>query len=51
MTRHWLDVEKNSHYYYQVHDGKVLGQAYNIAFSIVWGAKIPISATENLHLV
>ena len=50
MSRQWRYVEKNSHYYYQVHDGKVIGQAYNIAFTIVWGAKIPISATEDLHL-
>ena len=50
MARQWRYVEKNSHYYYQVHDGKVIGQAYNIAFTIVWGAKIPISATEDLHL-
>jgi len=50
MRREWRYVEKNSHYYFQVHDGKVIGQAYNIAFTIVWGAKIPINATDELIL-
>ena len=50
MERCWRYVEKNSHYYFQVHDGKVVGQAYNIAFTIVWGAKIPINATEDHYL-
>jgi hypothetical protein len=50
MRRDWRYVEKNSHYYYQVHDGKVIGQAYNIAFTIVWGAKIPVNATDELIL-
>jgi len=50
MLREWRYVEKNSHYYFQVRDGKVIGQAYNIAFTIVWGAKIPINATEELIL-
>jgi len=50
MRREWRYVEKNSHYYFQAHDGKVIGQAYNIAFTIVWGAKIPINATDELIL-
>ena len=50
MKRQWRYVEKNCHYYYQVHNGKVIGQAYNLAHTIVWGAKIPISATEDLIL-
>lgn len=50
MRRDWRYIEKNSHYYFQVHDGKVIGQAYNIAFTIVWGAKIPINASEELIL-
>jgi rRNA processing protein Krr1/Pno1 len=50
MRRNWRYVEKNTHYYYQTYDGRVIGQAYNIAFTIVWGAKIPINATEELIL-
>ncbi|MDC3266494.1 hypothetical protein OAU13_01060 [bacterium] len=46
MKRQWRCINSNSHYYFQVHDGLVVGQAYNLAHTIVWGAKIPISATE-----
>ena len=50
MKREWRYVDKNTHYYFQTHNGRVIGQAYNIAFTIVWGAKIPINATEELIL-
>lgn len=50
MRREWRYVEKNSHYYFQVHDGKVIGQAYNVGFTIIWGAKIPVNATDELIL-
>lgn len=46
MKRLWRCINSNSHYYYQVHDGLVVGQAYNLAHTIIWGAKIPINATE-----
>ena len=50
MKREWRCVTNNSHYYFQTHNGKVVGQAYNLAHTIVWGAKIPINATEDLIL-
>ena len=50
MKREWQCVTSNSHYYFQTHNGKVVGQAYNLAHTIVWGAKIPINATEDLIL-
>ena len=50
MKRQWRCVDGNNHYYFQVHNGKVIGQVYNLAHTIVWGAKIPISATEELIL-
>lgn len=28
----------------------MVGQAYNLAHTIIWGAKIPVSATEELIL-
>lgn len=46
MKREWRCINSNSHYYFQTHDGKVIGQAYNLAHTIVWGAKIPVTATE-----
>lgn len=46
MKRQWRCINGISHYYYQVDDGLVIGQAYNLAHTIVWGAKIPINATE-----
>jgi hypothetical protein len=50
IRRDWRFVNGLHYYYYQVHNGKVIGQAYNLANSIIWGAKIPISATEELIL-
>jgi hypothetical protein len=50
MRRRWRCVDKNSHYYFQEHDGRIIGQAYNIAFTIVWGSKIPINAVEEMIL-
>lgn len=46
MKRQWRCADKNNHYYFQVHDGLVVGQVYNYAHTIIWGAKIPINATE-----
>lgn len=50
MRRDWRCVTKDCHYYFQVHNGLVIGQAYNLAHTIVWAAKIPINATEELIL-
>lgn len=50
IRRDWRYVTKDCHYYFQVHNGLVVGQAYNLAHTIVWGAKIPVSATEELIL-
>ena len=50
MRRQWRYVDKNVHYYHQVHNGLVIGQAYNLVHTIIWGAKIPISPTEELIL-
>ena len=50
MRREWRCVTKDCHYYFQVHNGLVIGQAYNLAHTIVWGAKIPVNATEELIL-
>lgn len=50
MRRQWRYVDKNVHYYHQVHNGLVIGQAYNLAYTIIWAAKIPINATEELIL-
>ncbi len=46
MKRQWRCVDKSNHYYFQVDNGLVIGQVYNYAHTIIWGAKIPINATE-----
>jgi hypothetical protein len=33
-----------------VYNGLVIGQAYNLAHTIIWGAKIPINHDEDLYL-
>lgn len=50
ITRQWRCLDKNNHCYFKVHNGLVIGQTYNLYNSIVWAAKIPINATEELHL-
>jgi rRNA processing protein Krr1/Pno1 len=47
MKRQWRFAGSGyTHYYFQVHNGKVIGQVYNYANTVIWGAKIPVSATE-----
>jgi hypothetical protein len=49
MNRQWRLADKNNHYY-QSHNGLIVGHAYNVVHTIVWGAKIPINAAEELIL-
>ena len=50
MRRDWRDIDKGVQYFYQVRDGLIVGQVYNMAYTSIWGAKIPVSATEELVL-
>jgi hypothetical protein len=50
MKRQWRLADKNNHYYHQSANGLVVGHAYNIVHTIIWGAKIRISANEELIL-
>lgn len=50
MKRAWRLADSNNHYYHQVDNGLVVGHVFNYAHTIVWGAKIPINATEELIL-
>lgn len=53
MRRDWRSAGSGTfytYYYFQVSNGKVIGQVYNLANTILWGAKIPVNATEELIL-
>jgi hypothetical protein len=50
MKRQWRLADKNNHYYHQSHNGLVIGHAYNVVHTIIWAAKIPINAAEELIL-
>jgi hypothetical protein len=50
MKRQWRLADKNNHYYHQSHNGLVIGHAYNVVHTIIWAAKIPINAVEELIL-
>ena len=51
MSRLWKDnIAASSEYYYQANNGLIVGQVYNLAHSQIWGAKIPVSATEE-HII
>ena len=46
MKREWRNVDKGCQYYFQARNGLIIGQIYNLAYTSIWGAKIPINATE-----
>jgi len=50
MRRTWKDVDKGVQYYYQEHNGLIVGQIYNLAYTSIWGAKVLVSATEEIIL-
>jgi hypothetical protein len=50
MKYQWRLADKNNSYYFRTSDGKVIGHAYNIVHTIIWGAKIPFSVNEDLYL-
>ena len=50
MRREWRDVDKGVQYYCQVRNGLIIGQVYNMAYTSIWGAKILVSANEELIL-
>jgi hypothetical protein len=50
MKYQWRLADKNNSYYFREHNGLVVGHAYNIVHTIIWGAKIPIHPNEDLYL-
>ena len=50
ITRQWRCIDKNIHYYFNSHNGLVVGQVHNLYHTIVWVAKVPINAAEELWL-
>ena len=50
MKREWRNVDKGCQYYFQARNGLIIGQIYNLAYTSIWGAKIPINATEEMIL-
>lgn len=50
INRQWRCIDKNIHYYFKSHNGLVVGQVHNLYHTIVWVAKVPINAAEELWL-
>lgn len=50
MRREWRNVDKGCQYYFQARNGLVIGQVYNLTYTSIWGAKIPVSPTEEYIL-
>jgi len=46
----WKDTEQNHLYLYQVKNGLIIGQVYNLAHTKVWGAKINVFPNEEKYL-
>lgn len=44
--KEWKDLDSGTSYYYNIKNGLIVGQVYNLAHTKVYGAKIPVSASE-----
>lgn len=42
----WKDAENGTQYFFRKDDGLIVGQVYNMAHTKIFGAKIPVNATE-----
>lgn len=46
----WKDLDNGTSYYYNIKDGLVVGQVFNLAHTKIYAGKIPVSATEEILL-
>ena len=46
VNREWKDAENGTFYFFRTDNGQIVGQAYNMAHTKIFGAKIPVSASE-----
>ena len=42
----WKDAENGTFYFFRQTDGMIVGQVYNMAHTKIFGAKIPVNASE-----
>lgn len=42
----WKDVEGGTQYFFRKDNGLIVGQVYNMAHTKIFGAKIPVTASE-----
>lgn len=45
--RAWKDTGENHQYFYQITNGLIVGQVYNIAHTKIWGAKVIVTPNPN----
>ena len=50
MVFEWKDAEHNCSYYFRISTGKIVGQAYNLAHTNIWGAKVLTDSNEEKYL-
>jgi hypothetical protein len=46
----WKDAEHNCSYFFNVQNGLIVGQIFNLAHTNIWGVRIPITPTEEMSL-
>lgn len=49
MNRDWKDAE-HCHYYYNVENGKIVGQSHNVAHTKIWVAMVKLNHNEEQYL-
>lgn len=50
MNRQWKDAEHDNFYYYNILDGRIVGQVHKVVHTKVWLAKILYNVNEEKYL-
>lgn len=48
--REWKDTEHDCHYYYNIDDGRIVGQVHNVAHTKIWVSKVIFNHNEEKYL-
>lgn len=45
-SKEWKDTDNNTHYFYNLEDGMIVGQVHNVTHTKVWVSKIVFNFNE-----
>ncbi len=50
MKYDWKNAENNTHYFYKVENGHIIGQVHNVVHTQIWTAKIVHTYNDEKYL-